>query len=102
MQINVAVFGSFLSSGTYFPTHFFIVNGFQIKEWLKGDLNHWSEPPAYKDSVFLYQDKRIAKLADRGIDHAPSAMNYSGGLWLGTVYGSSRELMNNRSDQIKG
>lgn len=82
-----------MTSG-FFPYHFFITNGYDIKEWLKGDIaKNWSEPPNFLGSICSYKAKRTSALLEQGIQNVPTVfLDTPDVIWMGSHLVSDKEL----------
>jgi len=99
----VEVFGKQLTSGEFSPSHFFNVNGYLIKDWLKGDIDHsWLERPIFKESFYMFKDKGVLRLSERSIRDIPSILNIPDDvLWMGTIFVAEAIGTLAKSNEIK-
>ena len=96
------MFGKVLSSGGYFPNHFFIVNGYPIKDWLKGESdNGWPVLPLFKDSFCTFKEKRAMRHLERCIVDVPNLLKISDVLWMGSIFSADSSDTFRKSNDIK-
>lgn len=82
MQINIDIFGKY-EEGTYYPHHYIIHGGYNLKDWLGGDFGkEWRQSPLFK-SYCIYPADRILALKARNIVSLPPMLDSKYAYWFG-------------------